>query len=386
MGRVSMHLMESIEPREKQWRRDRKQSPILTAGLAALQITGAYEDGIAHPLNIPSGATWENGITEMREKVEKASSEYAAVFVVYDNGTTAWLPPITGEQGGVYVDLERAAQQAHERSGGSSITRICLLHTHPAADARSRYGDGAMVPPSLADTSRDHESSYGTLVEGTKELGMSRGALFSAALDPRGVWYWRPSTDAELEQQAPEIYRAMQQQESSEKTVETFEAELRSWLQGLPEIDLHALLIHVPEERREMLDAFFGSHEWRGRATDEILFTLIRTDATKFMTDALSPVLAGKDQRVRLAQMAPILQAYSETYRTLQSEKIALHLTRENFSTNSVSSRFDFSDAYSDLQNSFLRGARTIVRFAPYQKIDSEPQCAGPDYAPRPTS
>lgn len=86
------------------------RSNILKAGLVAAQMLSPFSHGKIEAAEIPTGASWERGIQDLRDDVFNAPFERSGLFTIRteanQHGLRFWIGSIKGERGSVGPDQD----------------------------------------------------------------------------------------------------------------------------------------------------------------------------------------------------------------------------------------------------------------------------------------
>lgn len=170
------------------------------AGVVLAGILSAFPSENVEAMEMPPRATWSQGIEAAHESVMKGEVEHGFVFLKYPgvNDKSFWPTIIKGSEYSVQLDASAIAGAVSKEMNSGKIEKICFGHSHPMWEKFAyQFPKGDLRwktlpnPPSVEDIKAMHKT-----VQTTSKIGVSQEDLTFFVVDPRGVWYFSPSKNA----------------------------------------------------------------------------------------------------------------------------------------------------------------------------------------------
>ncbi|OGG66567.1 hypothetical protein A3D71_02830 [Candidatus Kaiserbacteria bacterium RIFCSPHIGHO2_02_FULL_55_20] len=354
-----------------------KQSNVLKAGLiAAALATPLYEHGNVEAAEIPQSASWQAGATKYKELVFNEKVEYGGNLVTYKNSSIHWVQPWTsGSWRGVAGKPREKGAEIRKLGNVEEIEAACKFHTHPEGSSRRAFKIpentelSPFAPPSRGDLSVQNMAAVSDLAH---SIGIPIEKTFEAVFDPRGVWYYRHATDEDF-QRDTEYWQSRQRLKEMQGDVKQFKREIQDRFQKMSDDAVFKLGRKLPleiQKQTNMTDKNAITY-----ALSKVLYA-----NTDDLTEEILSGLASGSERDRYKGSLEMIKEVERLDKADAEEEIKFTGQFKAFVTGSTSSDFDFETRYAELQKAYLRGIDAVVRFVPYEKLDKEPPCAGPDY------
>jgi hypothetical protein len=378
-----------------QWLRDRGLLIYMTA---ALSTTTPFKHERIEAAEIPSGATWTQGIEKLHNGVMFDNVETHATFYLDNQDNRGkW---IFGKEGALQqvshttTDIKEAIDREILLEPTKSAT-VCEVHTHPLSagevvhfisdeDIRNiREGKHSVsFPPSGfavdGDISLWEQAKLTSKLEKFKNQGVTV-EVRKGVVDAAGITYHRPIKDTDLKQEFPEYFAEVGRRR---EIYRSWEEVINPLVQNLDleTIDrLHRLTSeggeydpsksfdyskHFSKEqiagfkRRDLLASLRG-----GKGNLEIAGVLLHDNpkAQKHQEELMTHVINNADRDMLILNEA-------------RDEWIKI-------SKSAPPEQLTSTKEYLELREAFARNA-AYIRFVPHQNIPTEPPCAGTDYKP----
>ena len=280
------------------------------------------------------------------------------------------------------MNMKALKREAVEISGDRKIATVCLGHTHPisaiAATGVATSENAPSAPPSLLDTSlMDYSPIREQFIDKMNAQEMTQEKLFKAVFEPRGIWYYRPANGNDIQTLDPEYSAFLQKESAVREQLNDIAFELRSWFEELSDGRIKEIVSSMSKTHQDDLQRYVANdQDYETGAKDRIVNILVHSpqERSEFARAVLSA-----EQGEQFRQMRHTLEQWD-----ILSEKQAGYMKEvadmtHSFAKNSVSATFDFQTEYTELRQAYLRGQKIKMRFVPWEKVDQEPPCAGPD-------
>jgi hypothetical protein len=165
----------------------KKREEIGRAEIGALVIAAfsALDAGPAQALEIQPSTSWNKGVVEnVRESAIKEKVEHVATYVQFADGSSEWLKSSAHEAASGTVDILDLEAQA--RSKGKKVSKMCVIHTHPAENYR-----GPQYKPQVPAERIPMSPSPGDIIAARRATSiLGNSPIVRAAADGNGVWYY----------------------------------------------------------------------------------------------------------------------------------------------------------------------------------------------------
>ncbi len=175
-------------PDQKQ---EQKRSGYIEAGLAAMALLGAVDQGPAEALEIEPNASWSVGIQKLQRTALQEKNESVAVYVSFKDGKGVWPSLAEGEQERAQYSPEAEAKFLLNNSKTKGIERHCVIHTHPN-QVITKFGKNfefRYSPPSSVDIVGAQELNHNA-ASYLKFFNISIKQYETAVADSSGIWYY----------------------------------------------------------------------------------------------------------------------------------------------------------------------------------------------------
>jgi len=297
----------------------------------------------------------------------KGPREYGSLFVIYKDGTSDWLPVVTGKNDRVVRDTKKEASHIRQFARGREALRGCSFHNHfdksPLVKGTVRYW-----PPSGEDIKLPTQMTAlgSNLVDWRKNV--LRGELFEAVTDRSGFWYYGPTPEHALADNPSA--RRKQQIDGMLVPMTTLEQEIVKDIEALGQEKLDRASALMPKQ-----DSLF-----RTNAAGNIAFLLsfYKTDLAEHqeLLDIIGPDIIRKLQPLR--EMSRSWHNLLDEQQKAEADAVKFI---DAFHIQTVSANFDLQREEASLMKAY-EVMQVTVRFVPNDKLKDEPPCAGPDYVP----
>ncbi|MBI5644657.1 hypothetical protein HY970_01010 [Candidatus Kaiserbacteria bacterium] len=358
----------------------------LKAGIiAASTFAPVYEHGPARAAEIPQGATWTEGAHKLKQSVEQDPYEVSATFVRYMDGTSQWLPVQKGQVDQVSTVFNINDRDIIEWRGDKAIDSLCSIHTHPQYSVGHVFGlkepEKRYAPPSRIDVDVGEWLFYQHIY---RMHGVKPGRVFSAVFDARGVWYNRAASPMELKE-APQYLKILREQNDAVAQFNLLRGRIENILSNVPQANIDAVVQHLDNESLRKLAEFREKqpHVYEAGKREQIIFSL--AGHKRAPNDDIARLLISAANRSLLEDIRLHAQRVATADAQIKQMQSDAEAMRKSFIKHSVDKTFKFNLEYEQIRNAYLNKLGAVIRFVPYEQLDKEEPCAGPD-TPKPSA
>ncbi len=338
-----------------------------SVGKAGVLASSLVLSNVAHSNRVEAAdiqphASFEEGSRELQREARESANEIGGTFALLKDGETLWLPPITGDQNSVPLEIKKVYERLE---GRGKVERLCFAHTHPLASikktALSEFGKESSgetyAPPSLGDIDPISATHVESILRTSDDLKETQ--IVNMVYTPRGAWSFRELTPTEVSAMIPSMDAEQRRYKTSARELRAIETDIN---------DMIAMSQRTAEVLRERFKQ--DDQTWaRTPLARDIVASAI--PATEF--DSLL-AMPGVQQKIESARNMFHDMGHFAKKVEQAKENFFEHYSQAFLETDPAK----FKQIYPLLQKDYLEAYRTRVSFFSYDELPHKPACPDP--------